>query len=422
MQTPVENIQGNKSKVSANVKVQGFADEPYLTFLDNRPETITQRKLQTMVNNSAQVEKAGQLKGLISNQISNVVPLGNNVFSSALPISSEINHAYAQEAIIQRLIDIDVPLGVKVYVCDEESDYYEWQGRVIGRKDNKLKVRISDPDNWRAKSIEVEMAVNQLVQIPEEIDFHELSLEDATRSQLSGIEKRGIAGHNMGIVEGRFTGRKDEEGNIDTTTSPEGIRLLRDETLRFMGDARALGEGVKEDQRRAGMFLQLYRGMHSATVYNLRPGAVITEPLPFSTTFNKSFARTWSETDAPNESIIMKIQLPVNFPMIFLSSPKWLGNFDVLGNQIVNQQQQEVTVAPMQLRILDSHMEGTVKVFDVLAEKPLSDEEVWEIFGDAAQLSRERREEAEAERERRIQEEEQQEKLYQAYALEVGDI
>ncbi len=368
--------------------------------------------------------------------------IGNEALGATVQTRANTISPYTYNTIIQRLVDPDLPNGTKVYVSNPDSQYYEWRGTIVrkGEDENTFEVRIGDPNNWRAASVTETFSINDLVQLPQQRDFNDQSLAEATGSQLDAIKEMGIVGHNRGIAEGSFTGRKDERGNIDIRASPEAIRQLREQVLDFTAHARALAERVREGQGKVGKFLRVYRGMHSPDVYALEPGATIVEPIPFSTTFNKQFAKKWTETDQPHEAVIMKIEVPISFPMIYLSSPKWLGNFRVLGNEVVNQGQQEVTLAPMQLRITDMHMEGEYKVFDMLAEHPLSDEDIAEIFGEASALSAERRRQIEldAEYEDEIDDniedeideydpeeltvaEAEAEARYQSYASELGE-
>lgn len=321
-------------------------------------------------------------------------------------ISNPEQFNYSRTAIIQRLIDIDVPTGTKAYVSNRDSGYYEWKATIKAKswRRGMLTVELTNPENWRARPLTTQMDIKDLTQIPDSgTDFSEDSLRETAESQLGGVKDRHLLGDLRGIVEGRFTGRKTEDGGIDTRSSPESIRMLRDQVLIFLNQARSLAHKVSTERTTTGKMLRLYRGMHSPQVFAMKPGHVFSEPLPFSTTFKKTFARQWSQTESENESVIMNIQVPANFPMIFLSTPSWLHDFSDNGGYVVNQGQQEVTLTPMELRITHEHMEGDHKVFDVIAEKPLSDEEVWDIFGAAAEESRHLREEA-AEAERRFDE------------------
>lgn len=65
MKTQVAKTQENKRQVTGQNKSQRKSSENSgFHFADNRPETVTQRKLNGMVNNSQQAQQAAQLKAI----------------------------------------------------------------------------------------------------------------------------------------------------------------------------------------------------------------------------------------------------------------------------------------------------------------------------------------------------------------------
>lgn len=71
MNTRAEKIKENKKQpVSASSFQIQSGGEPTFQFEDNRPETIAQRKLQEMVNNSPQAKQAAQLQAMADNHSS----------------------------------------------------------------------------------------------------------------------------------------------------------------------------------------------------------------------------------------------------------------------------------------------------------------------------------------------------------------
>jgi hypothetical protein len=68
MNTHADKTQENKSQsVSAANSQKKSSGESTFQFVDNRPESIAQRKLQEMANNSPQIKKAGQLQAKENN-------------------------------------------------------------------------------------------------------------------------------------------------------------------------------------------------------------------------------------------------------------------------------------------------------------------------------------------------------------------
>jgi hypothetical protein len=68
MKTYADIKDENKSRaVASSLSTQKSNSKPTFQFVDNRPEAISQRKLQEMVNNSQQVEQLDQLQAIADN-------------------------------------------------------------------------------------------------------------------------------------------------------------------------------------------------------------------------------------------------------------------------------------------------------------------------------------------------------------------
>lgn len=68
MNAHADKTQENKSQSSSSaVSQMSSSSESTFQFIDNRPETVAQRKIQEMVNNSLQVKQANQLQAIADN-------------------------------------------------------------------------------------------------------------------------------------------------------------------------------------------------------------------------------------------------------------------------------------------------------------------------------------------------------------------
>ena len=71
MNTHADKTQENKSQSVANaVSQKKSSGESTFQFVDNRPETVAQRKLQEVVSNSPQMKLADQLQSMTDNDSS----------------------------------------------------------------------------------------------------------------------------------------------------------------------------------------------------------------------------------------------------------------------------------------------------------------------------------------------------------------
>lgn len=91
MNTHADKTQGNKNQSFAStVSKKQSASESTFQFVDNRPEAVTQRKLQEIANNSPQAKQAAQLQAITKN-------------SSQIPKVNQLNTKTAHNHTIQRL-------------------------------------------------------------------------------------------------------------------------------------------------------------------------------------------------------------------------------------------------------------------------------------------------------------------------------
>jgi len=84
MNTHVEKTKENKRQSVANAVTQKQGGgEPTFQFVDNRPEAITQRKLQEMANNSPQAKQVAQLQ-LMANKRSQALTIQHDTTMSTI--------------------------------------------------------------------------------------------------------------------------------------------------------------------------------------------------------------------------------------------------------------------------------------------------------------------------------------------------
>jgi hypothetical protein len=86
MHTHADKTQENKSQSVANaISQKQSGGESTFQFVDNRPETIAQRKLQEMANNSPQAEQVAHLQAIATNHSANTQLIQKKENNTGLP-------------------------------------------------------------------------------------------------------------------------------------------------------------------------------------------------------------------------------------------------------------------------------------------------------------------------------------------------
>ncbi|WLE95747.1 MAG: DUF4157 domain-containing protein [Candidatus Electrothrix communis] len=109
MNTHADKTQENKSQSVANAVAQKQGGgESTFQFVDNRPETIAQRKLQEMANNSPQIKQAAQLQTMANNySVRQQQPIQKKQNKTGLPYNCKIANQDITPIPIQRMAAYD---------------------------------------------------------------------------------------------------------------------------------------------------------------------------------------------------------------------------------------------------------------------------------------------------------------------------
>lgn len=150
-----------------------------------------------------------------------------------------------------------------------------------------------------------------------------------------------------GIQPGIFTSHKNKKGQL-AAPSKESAVNLRNNTLEFNGMAQNISTAMDQYDPKKSMLITLYRGMHSDDLAAKEKGESILEPIPFSTTMNKSMAEDWTGDGSVGAKVLIEMKVPMNYLMVALSYPQ---DSDAVDKNLLNQGQKEVTVVPSKLTI-----------------------------------------------------------------------
>ena len=151
------------------------------------------------------------------------------------------------------------------------------------------------------------------------------------------------------IVHAGFTGLLESNGEIKKDFLEEnGSKHLIEQYYKFFKYMYNIyPQSIRDNNK------DFYYVFRHAEILHLNKGDKIIQPIPFSTSYDPLFSLVWGDDKV---CCLFIIKVPLNYPVVFLSSPLYdpyqygLSN-DSFSSGYINQGQREITLPPSVLKI-----------------------------------------------------------------------